>query len=285
MSPEQPPDPGPPETRTGGQLLQDGETLSAHHTAAVRGQLGKIISMKWDEFDVLRADGDAAVLNANGLTYELPLDDDDGFVRSNRSVNYEGRADNGEWFAEIKLYYVHPEREEHMVLARLESDSPQWRGYAVAGNRSHQVDDMRSGTATYDGDVQAKIDVYQGDASATWSRYRDHFFSDNGSLAADFDTGTISGQFTNWMRDIDNGEESVDFTATLESAPITADGFTGALILTGADLDGEANASYEGSFYGPEAENVAGVFSGTYTSPGEAPGAMIGYFAAEQGDE
>ena len=274
--------PGPPETRTGGQLLQDGETLSAHHTAAVREELGKVISMNWDEFDLRRADGSAAVMDVNGLTYELSLDDDDGFVVSNRSVNYEGLADNGSWFASSKLYFVHPEREEHMVVVRLQSAAPTWRGYAVLGNRSHQIDDMRTGTATYDGDVQAKVDVYRGDASSIWSRYYDHFYSDAGRLVADFDAGTISGQFTDWFFDTDSGEESIDITATLEAAPITADGFAGAFILTGADLDGEANASYEGSFYGPGAENAAGVISGTYTASGGTPGAMVGYFTAEQ---
>jgi len=274
--------PGPPETRTGGQLLQDGVTLSAHHTAAVREELGKVTSMTWDEFVLRRADGSAAVMDVNGLTYELALADDDGFVASNRSVYYEGRADNGDWFADSKLYFVHPEREEHMVVVRLTSNAPTWRGYAVLGNRSHQIDDMRTGTATYDGDVSAAVDIYQGDASGIWSRYYDSLYSDNGRLVADFDAGTVSGQFTDWFLETDSGEESIDITATLEAASITADGFAGAFILTGADLDGEANASYEGSFYGPGAENAAGVISGTYTASGETPGAMVGFFTAEQ---
>ena len=89
MTPAPMPDPDPPETRTGAQLLRDGETLSAHHMTAIKEELGKVIRFKWDQFDVRSVDASEAVLEIDGLTYTLALDDDDGFVEGNRSVNYE----------------------------------------------------------------------------------------------------------------------------------------------------------------------------------------------------
>ena len=284
MTPAPVPEPGPPETRTGAQLLQDGETLSAHHMAAVKEELGKIIRFRWDQFDVRSVNASEAVLEIDGLTYTLALDDDDGFVEGNRSVSYEWRtAEHDQWISGGKFYYVHPDREEHMVVVRLSGSRPSFFGYAVAGNQSRIPDDL-TGTATYDGDVQAKFEIFESNAPGISSRYYDHYFSDDGQLVADFDAGTISGRFTDWRRDSRARDEDgvdVDMTATLSAAPITADGFNGTFSVSGSAVEGAMNASYEGSFYGPEAENVAGVISGTFTETGGIPGHVVGYFTAE----
>ena len=288
MTPAPVPEPSPPETRTGAQLLRDGETLSAHHMTAIKEELGKVIRFKWDQFDVRSVDASEAVLEIDGLTYTLALDDDDGFVEGNRSVNYEWRRTSDDhWIADGKLYYVHPDREEHMSVVRISSGLPNFRGYAIAGNRWSGSDSM-TGTATYDGDVQAKFELYEGGATSIWNRHYDHYFSDDGRLVADFDAGTISGRFTDWRRDSRTNDEDgvdVDMTATLSAAPITANGFTGTFSVSGPAVEGAMNASYEGSFYGPEAENVAGVISGTFTETGGIPGHVVGYFTAEDHGE
>ena len=279
-----PTDPGPPEMRTGGQILHDGESLAAHHTTAIRRHLGKRFGFKWDELIVRRADAETAVVDVNGETYELPIKDDEEFAADNFRVDYEGIGDDGEWYADVGLYFAHPENAQHMVIAYVASGDPTWRGYAVAGNRSQHFDGMGTGTATYDSDLHSRLEVFKGD-NGIWSRNRDTYWSDDGHLVADFDAMTISGQLEKWG----NNDGIVEgMIATLEAAPITADGFTGAFRVTGAgaDWDGSAlDASYEGSFYGPGAEDVAGVFSGTYTRSGGRLDPVIGYFVAEQADE
>ena len=279
------PDPGPPDMRTAGQMLQDGETLPAHHVAAVKAELGKLRGFKWDTFNVNRADADGVVFDVDGLTYELEFDDDDGFVRDNRSIEYTGETATGVWYADSKLYFIHPERDEYMAIARIQSDGPDWRGYAVAGNRS-RLDDTWTGTAIYDGDVSAHIDVFSAEGRH-WSEYRDSYWARDGRLVADFDAMTISGQLSDWYTDAGERDENgnwpgIDISMTLEPAPITAAGFTGAVSFTGLDAGTTADISYEGSLYGPEAENVAGVFNGTFTpGAGQAPGPVIGWFSAE----
>ena len=49
----------------------------------------------------------------------------------------------------------------------------------------------------------------------------------------------------------------------------------------GFDLDEVFNASYKGSFYGPDAGAVGGVISGTFTDADRARN-VIGWFAAEK---
>ena len=284
MTPAPMPAPEPAETRSVGELLQDGVTLPAHHMIAVKAELGEVVRFKWDQFEVLSVDAHAAVFDVNGLTYRVPLDDDDGFVADNRTVNYNWETSQGEWIAHATLSDVHPDRDAYMTAVKLQSGSPQWRGYAIAGNRSRQLDETRLGTATYTGNVNAHMDVYVAGADRIWSSDYERWGSDHGQLIANFDEGTFSGQLTDWLRRTDDGKVDTDVTATLESAPITADGFSGAIVFIGTDMAGSVDASYEGSFYGPNAETAAGIISGTYTRDGGLSGPMIGQFRANHDD-
>ena len=272
-----------PETRTGAQLLRDGVTLSAHHTSAIKNENDGLVRFKWDQFDVRTNDASAAmVFVVNGKTYTLELDDDDGFVVNNRSVNYTQENMNGDWVANSKLYFIHPERNEHMIPVHFQSDDPHWRGYAIAGNQFPDPTRLTGATITYDG--EAVVDLSRDGATSIWNRDYVRLKSQNARLVANFDDGTISGQFTNWERkDID---DDIDITFTLPTTRITADGFTGKFNVSGTDVNGKFDVSYEGSFMGPEAQNVAGVMSGTYHRFEEImPRHMIGYFMAEEPDE
>ena len=280
----------PPETRTGAQILHDGETLAAHHVAAVLTEVGTNRAIEWDEFNIGRIDADAYVFEVNGLTYAFGLEDEEGYSNNGRQLDLVAEDSSGREYASGRLRYSNPERDEHAIVIRHTSEAPNWRGFAIAGNRSHQIDETRMGTATYNDGFSTQLEIYQPEGQI-WSRYRDVYWAYDGQLVADFDAMTISGQFDEWYTDArgrdENGDwPSIDISATLESAPITADGFTGAFSVTGVGLDGTFDATYEGSFYGPAAEDAAGVISGTYTEmPGQAANPVIGWFFAGQSEE
>ena len=289
MTPAPNPQPGPQETRTEAQILHDGETLAPHHVAAVLTEAGAKSAIEWDEFNIRRTEADEYVLEVNGLTYTFGLEDE-GYSSDGKRLHLVAENSPGETCAWGRLRYSNPERDEHAIVIRHTSEAPHWRGFAVAGNRLNRVDETWTGTATYDGGFSTQIEIYQPDGE-TWSGYRETYWADDGQLVADFDAMTISGRFDEWFtnargRDEDGDWPSIDISATLESAPITADGFTGAFSVTGTGLDGTFDATYEGSFHGPAAEDAAGVISGTYTEMlGQAASPVIGWFIAGRREE
>ena len=219
--------------------MRDGQTLSAHHTAAAivaasEGS-GELIRTNWDRFDILRADALQAVLQVNGQTIRFTKQADEPFASDNTKINYDVLDEEGRWQGAVGLRYIHPDRQEHIVVALLRDDrtTTQWDGIAVLGNRSRQLDDTRTGTATYDGNAKGHFEVCKSSEGQIWNRYKDSFHSDNGQLIAVFDTNTISGQITYWYTDTDGQQTTLDITATLEPAPITADGFTGQVTMSG----------------------------------------------------
>ena len=286
------PDPGPPETRTAGQMLADGEALAAHHVAAVETRAGMTAPVDWNLIVQKIASGEYRFV-VNDLTYNLVLEDgEDDEDASDTSFDVEAHHDGQPYpFGYGKLRYSHPDHDEYFVVVRHTSEAPHWRGHAIIGNRT-TLNDTFMGTATFD-DARALVEIYESDGRI-WSQHRETYWTGDGQLVADFGAGTISGQFAgDWYTDRggedsrdENGEwPTIDMAVTLETAPITADGYTGAISLTGADVGGHLNASYEGSFYGPEAQNVAGVVNGTFTPVGETPSPVIGWFAAENHGE
>lgn len=285
--------PATPEMRTGGQQLHDGETLSAHHMAAVMVEGGLVRQVQWEDLNVMKTGDEAYTLVVDGITYEL-VHADDPFDSKFSRLDLDARGPEGDWYGDAQLWYSEPDyRDEHAVIIRHSSGSPNWRGFAVAGNRSHQIDSTRMGTATYDQSVNAQIELYDSGIPTIWSRNRTRYWSSDGQLTADFDAGTVTAQFDEWSSDSLERDENgnwpgVDLSVTFEAAPITDDGFTGAVAVSGSafgDGDYQFDVQYQGSFYGPDAEDVAGVMSGTYQLGAQRPDQVVGFFDARRNDQ
>lgn len=284
--------PADPEMRTGGQQLADGETLTAHHMAAAMVEGGLVRQIQWEDVNVTRSGEESYTLVVDGITYEL-VHEDDPYNSDFSNLDLEALDPEGGWYASARLRYSEPDyRDEHYIIIRHSSDGPDWRGYAIAGNRSHQVDSNRMGTATYGQSVSAYMELYDSGIPTIWSRNRTAYWSNEGRVTADFDAGTVSAQFDEWRtdgleRDENGNWPGIDITMTFEAAPITSDGFTGDVTFEGSDLDADDqfDVAYEGSFYGPDAEDVAGVMSGTYQSGTGRPDQVIGYFGARRDDQ
>lgn len=271
MPSEPQPEPGPPETRTGAQLLRDGETLTADHVAAISAEIGKVIQREWEQFSTRRTADGGYVSVVDGREFNFSVNEDGDYVVP--GPDHE--------LATVWFRNDNPNGDKHFLVIGHDSESPRWRGYAIAGNRTF-LDDSYSGTATYNDDGGARLELFQPEGDI-WSRYRNTYWNNSVSLVVDFDAMTMSGRLDDW----ENSDGSVDLSATLGAAPITADGgFTGTFSVTGTELAGTLDASHKGSFYGPAAEDVAGVITGTYTaSPGQSPGPVIGWFSARQAEQ
>lgn len=116
--------------------------------------------------------------------------------------------------------------------------------------------------------TETTADVIASKANATYSGFSEIWVNDEGLLsdlemAADFNAGTISGSLTNFVLSNDTSI-SVPGTVNMESANIVGNGFAGDILSTGAGLAGqEFTGIYNGKFYGPNGEEVAGVLAGS----------------------
>lgn len=226
-----------------------GETLPPHnHVAAVHSEGGAVRLADWDELSTLSEE----------LGDDLP-DGDSAIIRQS----------------------------QHMGVIEVLTPSPlRSRGYFVTGN--HAPYDALGGTAAYEG-VAATLEIHDPvDAVDHWDRIA--MSAESGRLVADFDAGTVSGRFDEWRRTSGDpavpapGRPALDVSVTLEPAPITRTGFRGSISVSGTapDLAGTWDVSYAGSFYGPDADDVAGVVRGTRQVGTGSAEQVIGWFTTAQ---
>ena len=130
--------------------------------------------------------------------------------------------------------------------------------HIVHGDRTPDSAMPTSGTATYDGRMEARS-FPSDDAVFTSSSLHSGYRGDV-TLTADFANAGVAGEITSLESRIGNGSYSsatggVTFDADINGNGITADNLTG----TGA-LAGYQNGNVRGAFFGPSAEEAAGVF-------------------------
>lgn len=155
-------------------------------------------------------------------------------------------------------------------------------GFIVTGTETRPAALAALPTATYNG--WSRIRVAPTDGFANWD---DSVREARGDLAltANFGAGNVSGAITNMSaretRTADPTRTWTPFAGSmaLGSAPISGNGFSGALTADagfastiGTVADG---STYSGGFYGPEAEEAAGVFNVIGTAAGG--GGMVGW--------
>ena len=131
--------------------------------------------------------------------------------------------------------------------------------HIVHGDRTPDSAMPTSGTATYDGRMEAQS-FPSDDAVFTSSSLYSSYLGDV-TLTADFANAGVAGEITNLESRIGNygsytsATGGATFNADINGNGITADNLSG----TGA-LAGYQNGNVRGAFFGPSAEEAAGVF-------------------------
>jgi hypothetical protein len=176
-----------------------------------------------------------------------------------------GSDQNGQTFHKILGYYAFDNTTQDRN-----------RGHVVFGNQTDPLAvDLKTKKATYDGYFYANVSPAGGPPP-------DQAMAVNGGLrlTADFDANTISGQSTSFQlrqagaANFVARSETVTFTPTTIRSGVTYGAepgtmFSGAMTSTFAYMNG----TYVGTFYGGNAQEAAGTFTGT-----NGNGLTEGYF-------
>ena len=150
-------------------------------------------------------------------------------------------------------------------------------GYVVRGTRT-LTNDMPSGTATYSGQLEAKEwDTTTAGSSATAPEFRGDF-----NMTADFGTGLVTGTASNMGR---RPGRSGNFDySSYATTGLTFEGTVSGNEISATSISGTGEfagyvGSAKGAFYGPQAAEVGGVFSGENSADGRV---LQGWFAGDK---
>ncbi len=167
----------------------------------------------------------------------------------------------------------------------LDDGSTSVRGFAAIGAETKPDALKGKANATYKGRATAETQL--ADDATTRTGVEGDL-----QLAANFDKGSVSGKMDNLSARTRSGDSGwspwtpVDGTVTLETAKISGNAYDGKLkgdtafnTLIDGNLDG---STYSGRFYGPKAEETAGVFKLKGTSEGDGFVGSGGFAAKAQ---
>ena len=164
---------------------------------------------------------------------------------------------------------------EHSLEAARIIGAKDLQGFVVAGTPTADFSSFRAVSADYNG--RAVIDLYEDPATGP-DRLRADLM-----LTASFSDSTIAGLLRNstlQKAGQDSPEDFGGFTALMPVTGFGDTGFEGAFMVLLPSSEASFDLSYEGAFYGPNAESVAGLISGT----AEIDGSRIatGWFGGDQ---
>ena len=170
-------------------------------------------------------------------------------------------------------------------IVELPGSDPELETFAIIGFPTADFSSMGGRTAIWDSGF-ALIDVWPAEFQPgnNGQDLRERYETREVSLTADFSRSTISGHFNGFTNEDhpDTGKFSISIPETIFS---NTRGFSGTLEIEGLD---DAIGTYYGTFYGPNAEQVAGTFEGEVNqwSPPHSPivdgsGVMIGWFGTD----
>lgn len=159
------------------------------------------------------------------------------------------------------------------------SDEEVWtRDYIAHGDHTPDSAMPTGGTATYAGRLEG-AEFPSDDAIGSGSRTR---YLGDMTLTADFAADGVAGEFSNLNIRVGGGSYSssaggANFNATINGNLFTATDLNG----TGA-LAGYQNGNVRGAFFGPAAEEAAGVFDANDQTGNKL---LTGYFGTTKNDE
>ncbi len=287
--------------KTVGQILNGdgtpanpGEALRARHVAGMLIDFDADTTRQddWDDFTVRRnADGELTA-TVEGVEHAFTTADRDGPGGYDLE---DGNLDRFLYVQTSELDDLGSGNDDYyeVFYTGFASEGRELRGFAVVGNPTADFSSM-AGTATYDGGF-AQIDMYAAEGYEGTSTSRDRLRSENVMLTADFSDSTISGRIHDFRF---RGAGDDDYVAlsgddaillTMLATKFTNRGFAGKFTVSGLDTFESADIGYDGSFFGPGAETVAGTISGTGqfgdTASDVGPANIIGWFAAAKPEE
>lgn len=138
-------------------------------------------------------------------------------------------------------------------IQEVQGSDPEYEGFAIVGVPTSDFA-QRDLTATYSG--FAMLQLWQTQFEPESDEYQERWTSRDATLTVDFADSTISGQISDL-----SPEDSSDlgsFSLTMPETTFTANGFSGSFAVTPENAQDQLNVSFDGSFYGPDAQNAAG---------------------------
>ena len=274
-----------------GQLLYDGETLNARNLSAMRliHQDGEAELIDPVDFSIRRTEGGDYVVTLDGFGHTFTPD-------QRNSTGAEGPSEA----LDIEFSVYGSARRDfnenldaghsggnHVIILGADRDheeiagqDPWLRTFATFGNPITDFSRMNDVTATYSGGwawLEGYVSSFDAD-NFDWDEDLTKLWSDDMAFTADFSNGTISGRIQNF-KDWDSGE-AFDMTLTMPETSFGTQAFSGGFDVSGETLD-QTTASYDASFWGPDATQLAGTMSisGTEINDGDStPFAGVGHF-------
>ena len=268
--------------------IQAGSTVSADHTIAanLNFSTGETAKRGAPQFSFTKTGSDTYAASIDGKIYTLS--DSDRIVDTDGRVFGFGVSDPQQLFY-FDLWSPNSTLDEVLstgsgyaqVLAAqfIDGQHPNIRTYAVLGEQTAVGNIPNNISAVYVG--HTRLDAYPktGFVNNDGSEFR---FRGELTLTADFNAGTISGSSINREEIFPGDTDWSPNPAILgfEPAVINGNSFAGVLTVTNSNTlsDGPVG-SYSGGFYGPNAEEVAGVIDPE--SP-ELTLTTLGYFTASR---
>lgn len=287
-TPEAPTPPAPQkDIRDIAEMLADGETLTARHVAgwATNSQRDTAELSDWDRFTVRLNDSGQYVIMVDGVEHT--------FTEADRN-QYGYDAEHG---AEFAMYCwtcsdsgeLDEQRGDYFAVldtgrnvASFEDE--RINGFAVVGSATDWNATTQTGTASYTGGDAVVRGISADFNDGDNPNRRLDFRRGRPQLIANFDTSMISGTIDGFRDYEEEGEPFVDWYLTIPQTPFGSDGFSGDFAVHDLEPDVSASVTYEGSFFGPDADNVAGTISGTATAGG-SPYVLYGHFYARDKSE
>ena len=249
-----------------GQLLAEGRRLPVRHIAGVReaDAEGRVTQADFD-FSIWRnADGQFVVDLANWehtftndeLTQHGAWHREDPELDSNTDPDIWWSAQSTDM---DNLRAGHSEG-DHFIAFRVgreieevRGSDPEFEGFAIVGVPTSDFT-QRDVTATYNG--FALLDLWESSFEPEVDEDPARWESRDVTLVANFTNSSISGQINNLAPEDDPDLGS--FSLSMPETDFTTNGFSGDFTTTPENGQDRLTVSFDGSFYGPNAENTAG---------------------------
>ena len=139
-------------------------------------------------------------------------------------------------------------------IEEVDGSDPEYEGFAIVGVPTSDFT-QRDVTATYNG--FALLDLWQTQFEPKSDEFKERWTSRDATLTANFSDSTISGQINDLAPE--DAADLGSFSLTMPETTFSADGFSGSFVVTAENAPDQLNVSFDGSFYGPNAENAAAV--------------------------
>ncbi len=282
-----------------GQILQDGETLTARKVSV----MGQKLNYATGETSLDPKATASVRQNSNGeLTVRLNgnrqifTSADRRTETDGRQYGYEVNPSGGGYAGafshsgELDDFLSSGNGYAKVLKLQRDLQDPDNPGlhetaYAVFGAETRDDALTSLPTATYSG--RTRVDVVPNSGFVNGSSSSVRVRSDL-AMTADFDGGNISGKMTGFTQQnpASGPEVPVAGTMTMERANFDVNGFSGNLTadnaLTSALDTTTLDGTYSGAFYGPEANEVAGAIGVTGTAPEIGGFNGAGYFVGSR---